>query len=106
MTFGLASAPLIFQSIVKAFVAPSFLPRWLAPPQCLQRHSEITDEIPHHECQIGRMDYERGTSQDFIFIGIRFCIRVGLIFPPPDMIVKILSRVRQLSSRKFCQARE
>jgi hypothetical protein len=66
MPFWLASALLIFQSIVKAFVAPlhtlaktSLLPRRLAPPQRLQRHSENTDEITHQECQIGRMDYER-----------------------------------------------
>jgi hypothetical protein len=26
-------------------------------------------------------------SQDFIFIGIRFCIHVGLMLPPPDRIV-------------------
>jgi hypothetical protein len=39
-------------------------------------------------------------SQDFIFIGIRFCTRVGLMFPPPDRIVKIMSRVRQLSALK------
>jgi hypothetical protein len=45
-------------------------------------------------------------SQDFIFIGIRLCTRVGLMFPPPDRTVKILSRVRQLSTIKFCQARE
>jgi hypothetical protein len=45
-------------------------------------------------------------SQDFIFIGIRFCSRVGLMVPPPDRIVKILSRVRQLSALMFCQARE
>jgi hypothetical protein len=30
-------------------------------------------------------------SQDFIFIGIRFCTHVGLMFPPPDRIVKIMS---------------
>jgi hypothetical protein len=42
-------------------------------------------------------------SQNFIFIGIRFCTRVGLMFPTPD---KILSRVRQLFTIKFCQARE
>jgi hypothetical protein len=45
-------------------------------------------------------------SQDFISIGIRFCTRVGLMFPPSDRIVKIMSRVRQLSALKFCQARE
>jgi hypothetical protein len=45
-------------------------------------------------------------SQDFISIGIRFCTRVGLMFPPQDRIVKIMSRVRQLSALKFCQARE
>jgi hypothetical protein len=63
MPFGLASAPLIFQSIIKAFVAPlptSFLPRRLASPQHLQGHSEITDDVTHQECQIGQMDYERG----------------------------------------------
>jgi hypothetical protein len=77
----------------------------------------------HQECQIGRMDYERGevgsdslpglhihrdsllhpcgTSLDFIFIGIRFCTRVGLMFPPPDRIVNILSRVRQSPLESF-----
>jgi hypothetical protein len=46
-------------------------------------------------------------SQDFIFIGIRFCTR-GTNVPPPDRIVKILSRIGQLSggALKFCQARE
>jgi hypothetical protein len=34
-------------------------------------------------------------SQDFIFIGIRFCTRVELMFPPPDRIIKIMSRVGQ-----------
>jgi hypothetical protein len=45
-------------------------------------------------------------SQDFVFIGIRFCTHVGLMFPPPDMFVKILSRIRQLSALKFCKTRE
>jgi hypothetical protein len=65
MPVGLASAPLIFQSILKAFVAPLhalglklLLPRRLAPPQRLQRYSENTDETAHQECKIGRMDYE------------------------------------------------
>jgi hypothetical protein len=45
-------------------------------------------------------------SQDFIFIGVRFCTLVGLMSHHPDRIVKIMSRVGQLSTLKFCQARE
>jgi hypothetical protein len=69
MPFGLATAPRIFQSIAKAFIAPLYtrprikatlLPRRLAPPQRIQGHSEDTDEITHQECQIGQLDYERG----------------------------------------------
>jgi hypothetical protein len=70
-----------------------------------QGHSENTDEIAHQECQIGRMDYERGEvgfdslpGLHFIFIGILFCTRVELMFPPPDRIVKILSSSCQLES--------
>jgi ribonuclease HI len=44
-------------------------------------------------------------SQDFMFIGFRFCTHVGLMFPPQDRIVKILSRIGQLFALKFCQAR-
>jgi hypothetical protein len=51
------------------------------------------------------MDYERGevatdSLPGFIFIGIRFCTCVGLMFPPPYRIVKIMSRVGQLSALK------
>jgi hypothetical protein len=59
MPFSLAST--------RARVKTSLLPRRLAAPQRLQRHSENTDEIAHHECQIGRMDYERGeVGTDFL----------------------------------------
>jgi hypothetical protein len=44
-------------------------------------------------------------SQNFMFIGIRFCTRVGLMSRPPDRIAKILSRIGQLSALKFCQTR-
>jgi hypothetical protein len=64
MPFGLASALLIFQSNVKAFVAPLqtlglklhfYLDDWL-----LRNASKdiLKDEITHQECQNGRMDYE------------------------------------------------
>jgi hypothetical protein len=38
-------------------------------------------------------------SQDFIFIGIRFC-SVGLMFPPPDRIVEDNVQSRTLSALK------
>jgi hypothetical protein len=68
----MASAPLIFQSNVKAFVAPLhtlgvILPRRLASPQHLQGHSEITDNFTHQECQIGQIDYERRKDPTRIF---------------------------------------
>jgi SMC interacting uncharacterized protein involved in chromosome segregation len=63
---GLCSADIsvnlkdIRSTATRARVKTSLLPRRLAPPQRLQRHSENTDEISHQECQIGRIDYERG----------------------------------------------
>jgi hypothetical protein len=65
MPFGLASAPLIFQSIVKTFVAPLctlglqlhfYLDDWLL--RNASKDILKTDEIDNQECQIGRMDYE------------------------------------------------
>jgi hypothetical protein len=57
------------------------------------------------------MDYERGEVGYDSIPGLHIhrdslLHRVGLMFPPPDRIVKILSRVRQLSARNFCQAME
>jgi hypothetical protein len=119
MPFGLASAPLIFQSIVYVFVAPLhtlglklhfYLDDWLlrnaskdilkSQMNLLIKNVRLAGWIMNEEKS------ELSPSQDFIFIGIHFCTRVGLMFPPPDRIVKILSRVRQLSALKFCQARE
>ncbi len=45
-------------------------------------------------------------SQDVIFIGVRFCTRLGLMFPPPDRIIKILARVGTLSTAISCTARD
>jgi hypothetical protein len=119
MPFRLASAPLIFQSIVKAFVAllhalglklPFYLDDWLlrnASKDILKTQMKLL--IKNVKLSGWIMNEEKSDltpSQDIIFIGIRFCTRVGLMFPPPDRIVKILSRVRQLSARMFCQARE
>jgi hypothetical protein len=98
MPFRLASAPLIFQSIdwllrntskdiLKSQMTLHFKNVKLAGLIMNEEKSELTP------------------SQDFIFIGIRFCTRVGIMFPPPDRIIKILSRIRQLSALKFCQAR-
>jgi hypothetical protein len=110
MPFGLASAPLIFQSIVKAFIAPLhalglklhfYLDDWLlrnaskdilkTQMKLLIKNVKLTGLIMNKEKS------ELTPSQDFIFIGICFCTRVGLIFPPPDRIVKIMSRVGHLS---------
>jgi hypothetical protein len=80
MPFGLASAPLIFQSIVKVFVA-------LLHMLGLKLHFYLDDWLLHNaskdilKTQMKlliknvKMDYERGevgtdSSQDFIFIGI------------------------------------
>jgi hypothetical protein len=91
----------------------SFVPSWLASQQHLQGHSEIADDVTHQECQIGRMDYERGEVRTDSFPRLHIH-RDSLLhscgtnnnIPPPDRIIKILSRVRQLSALKFCQARE
>jgi hypothetical protein len=119
MPYGLASAPLIFQSIVKAFVAPLHA-------LGLKLHFNLDDGLLRNaskdilKTQIKLliknvklagwiMNEEKSDltpSQNFIFIGIRFCTCMGLMFPPPDRIVKIMSRVRQLPALKFCQARE
>jgi hypothetical protein len=113
MPFGLASAPLIFQSIVKAFVAPLhalglklhfYLDDWPlrnASKDILKTQMKLL--IKNVKLAGWIMNEEKSEltpSQDFIFIGIRFCTRVGLMFPPPDRIVKILS------AQKFCQARD
>jgi hypothetical protein len=98
---GLCSADLsLFQSIVKAFVAPLHaLDDWLlrnASKDILKTQMKLL--IKNVKLAGWIMNEEKSDlthSQDLIFIGIRFCTRVGLMFPPPDMIVKILSRVRQ-----------
>jgi hypothetical protein len=105
MPFGLASAPLIFQSKLHFY-----LDNWLlsnASKDILKTQMKLL--IKNVKFAGWIMNEEKSDltpSQDFIFIGIRFCTRVGLMFPPPDRIVKILSRVGQLSARKFCQARD
>jgi hypothetical protein len=118
MPFGLASALLIFQSIVKVFVAPLhtlglrlhfYLDDWLlrnaskdimkTQIKLLVKNVKLAGWIMNEEKS------ELTPSQDFIFIGIHFCTHVGLMFTPPDRIVKIMPRVRQLSALKFCQAR-
>jgi hypothetical protein len=89
---GLCSADLsvnrkgVRSTATRARVKTSLIHRRLAPPQCLQRHSENTDEIVHQECQIGRMDYEREVRSDSL-PGLH--IHVRLMFPAPDRIVKI-----------------
>jgi hypothetical protein len=119
MPFGLASASLIFQSIVKAFVAPLhalglklhfYLDDWLlrnASKYILKTQIKLL--IKNVKLARWIMNEEKSDltpSQDFIFIRIRFCTSVGLMFPPPDRIVKIMSRVRRLSAQTFCQAKE
>jgi hypothetical protein len=118
MPFGLPSAPLMFQSIVNAFVAPLHtlglrllfcLDDWLlrnvfkdilkTQMKLLIKNVKFAGWIMNEEKS------DLTPSQDFIFIVIHFCTRVGLMFPPPDRIVKIMSRVGQLSALKFCQAR-
>jgi hypothetical protein len=119
MPFGLASTPLIFQSIVKAFVAPLhtlglklyfYLDDWLlrnASKDILKTQMKLLiKNVKLAGWIMTEEKLELTPSQDFIFIGIHFCTRVGLMFPSPDRIVKILSRVRQLSALNFCQARE
>jgi hypothetical protein len=118
MPFGLASAPLIFQSIVKEFVAPVHTmglklhfyldDRLLRTTSKDTLKSQMTLLIKNVTLARWIMNEksELIPFQDFMFIGIRFCTRVGLMSPPPDRFVNILSRVRQLSALMFCQARE
>jgi hypothetical protein len=117
MPFGLASALLILQSIVKAFVAPLhtqglklhfYLDDWLLrnASNDILKMKLLMKNVKMAGWIMNEVKSELTPSQDFIFIGIRFCTRVGQMFPPPDRIVKIMSRVRQLSALKFCQARE
>jgi hypothetical protein len=94
-----------------AGVKTSFLPRRLVSPQHLQGHSEVTDDFTHQECKIGLMVYERGEVRTDSLPGLHIhrdslLHPCGTNVPPPDRIVKILSRIRQLSALMFCQARE
>jgi hypothetical protein len=44
-------------------------------------------------------------SQDFIFIGIRFCTRVGLMFPLPYRIVNTVQDSTIVNSAVFARPR-
>jgi hypothetical protein len=93
MPFGLASAPLIFQSIIKVFVAPLhtlelklhfYLDAWLlhnASKDILKTQMKLL--IKNVKLARWIMNEEK-SELDFMFIGICFCTRVGLMFPPPD----------------------
>ena len=118
LPFGLASAPLIFTSVVKAFIAPLrqrgfrlhvYLDDWLLRnPSRVELMSQLTllQTLASRAGFIMNLEKSELTPmQDFVFIGVRFLTAVGMMVPPPDRITKILSWAGFLSRRTRVQAR-
>jgi hypothetical protein len=102
LPFGLASAPLIFTTVVKAFVAPFhalglklhfYLDDWLHRCQChvtLRRQlTLLLLRVRQAEWMVNEDKSELDLSQDFVFVGVIFRTAEGLMPPPQDRIVKI-----------------
>lgn len=119
LPFGLASAPLIFTTVVRAFVAPFhslglklhfYLDDWLLrfPSRrlLLRQLSLVRGKTTLAGWLVNVPKSELNPAQDFIFIGIRFDTRLGLMFPPPDRILKIRSWVMAWRRRDSASARE
>jgi hypothetical protein len=122
LPFGLASAPLIFTTVVKVFVAPFhalglklhfYLDDWLLRCQCRASLGRQLTLLLRRVCQAGWVVNEDKSkldpSQDFVFVGVRFRTAEGLMSPPQDRIVNIRDLVRQwrrpssVSAREFLQ---
>jgi hypothetical protein len=119
LPFGLASAPLIFTTIVKAFVASFdalglklnfYLDDWFFRCQCRATLRRQLTLLLRRVCQAGWMvnedKAELDPSQDFVFVGVRFRSAEGLMSPPQDRIIKIRDLVRQWRGHSSVSARE
>ena len=119
LPFGLATAPLIFTMVVRAFVAPLhalglkvhfYLDDWLL--RCHSREllqSQLAFLIEKATLAgwiINEEKSEMIPSQDFVFIGIRFMTLLGLMLPPTDRICKILSFIALWRQKTWAFARE
>lgn len=95
LPFGLASAPLIFTTIVKAFIAPfhtmgfklhCYLDDWLlrcASRRRLRRQSAFLRMTAIRAgWVINDVKSEFDPAQDFVFVGVRFRTALGLMLPP------------------------
>ena len=118
LPFGLASAPLVFHTIVKVFIAPFramgikihyYLDDWLIRCESKERLKYLLrvmlDQVKLAGWIVNEEKSEMTPSQDFTFIGIRFCTHLGSMFPPPDRIAKILLETRKLAALNFTTAR-
>jgi hypothetical protein len=117
LPFGLASAPLIFTTVVKAFVAPFhalglklhfYLDDWLLTCQCrvtLRRQlTLLLWRVRQAGWVVNEDKSELDPSQDFVFVGVRFRTAEGLMSPPQDRIlVRQWRRRTSVSAREFLQ---
>jgi hypothetical protein len=117
LLLGLASAPLIFTTIVKAFVAPFhalglklhfYLDDWLLRCQCQGflrwQLTLLLPRVRQAGWVVNEDKSELDPSQDFI--GVRFRTSEGVMSPPQDRIVKIRDLVRQWRRSSSVSARE
>ena len=119
LPFGLASAPLVFTQVVKAFVAPlhirglklhHYLDDWLLRYQIrLSLRSQsafLIQTVSQAGWLINWDKSDLDESQDFVFVGVRFLTAHGLMAPPEDRILRIRSLCRALSRRPTATAVE
>ena len=119
LPFGLATAPLIFTMVVRAFVAPLhalglklhyYLDDWLlrcqAKGRLLEQLAFLKEKAPLAGWIVNEEKSDFDPSQDFIFIGIRFNTLLDLMLPPLDRIQKILSLISQWRQKTWASARE
>ena len=118
LPFGLATAPLIFTSIVKevrllalqqGIRIHQYLDDWLirAPSkeECHQQTQKLLNLIQELGFLVNHKKSELVPSQRFDFLGYHFLLDLGLVKPTQDRWTKLQDMFRRLSSKSVISAR-
>ena len=118
LPFGLATAPLIFTSIVKevrllalqqGIRIHQYLDDWLihAPSkeECHQQTQNLLNLIQELGFLVNHKKSELVPSQRFDFLGYHFLLDLGLVKPTQDRWMKLQDMFRRLSSKSVISAR-
>ena len=117
LPFGLSTAPLVFTKICQPLAETlhgngiafhRYLDDWLIRASSSQLCSSNTLQVLELTEKLGFLvNHQKSAlipSQDFVYVGIRFRLDIGIILPPPDHVLKTVNLAKTISQQSLTSA--